>query len=154
MSDSLWPRQAPLSLGFPRQEYCSGLPAFPSPGDLPRPRIEPVSPALAGGFFATESPGKPRFLVAHQIFMLLKQVSSETAALLGMYVPTSLDPSVAIWLVISNGIWTEVMCITSRAECWKMDVYSPLGLAVSRGLQSPRRWWGHQIKEACVLASP
>ena len=33
--------QAPLSMGFPRQEYCSGLP-FPSPGDLPNPGIEPV----------------------------------------------------------------------------------------------------------------
>ena len=36
-------RQAPLSMGFPRQGYWSGLP-FPSPGDLPNPRIEPVSP--------------------------------------------------------------------------------------------------------------
>ena len=36
---------ASLSMGFPRQEYWSGLP-FPSPGDLPDPRIEPVSPAL------------------------------------------------------------------------------------------------------------
>ena len=46
-------RQAPLSMGFPRQEYWSRLP-FPSPGDLPDPRIEPaslVSPALAAGFF-------------------------------------------------------------------------------------------------------
>ena len=42
--------QAPLSIGFPRQEYWSGLP-FPSPGDLPDPGIEPASPALAGGFF-------------------------------------------------------------------------------------------------------
>ena len=42
--------QAPLSLGFPRQEYWSGLP-FPAPGDLPDPGIEPVPPALAGGFF-------------------------------------------------------------------------------------------------------
>ena len=50
--------QAPLSMGFPRQEYWSGLP-FPSPGHLPDPRIKPVSPALAGGFFITESPGKP-----------------------------------------------------------------------------------------------
>ena len=41
-------RQAPLSMGFPRQEYCSGLP-FPSPGDLPKPRIEPMSPALQVG---------------------------------------------------------------------------------------------------------
>ena len=42
--------QAPLSLEFPRQEYWSGLP-FPSPGDFPDPGIEPVSPALADGFF-------------------------------------------------------------------------------------------------------
>ena len=33
--------------------------AFPSPGDLPNPRVELMSPALAGGFFTTESPGKP-----------------------------------------------------------------------------------------------
>ena len=47
--------QAPLSMGFPRQEYWSGLP-LPSPGDLPDPGIEPMSlasPALAGGFFTT-----------------------------------------------------------------------------------------------------
>ena len=50
--------QAPLSTGFPRQEYWSGLP-FPSPGDLSDPGIEPMSPALAGGFFTTEPPGKP-----------------------------------------------------------------------------------------------
>ena len=44
--------QAPLSMGFPRQEYWSGLP-FPLPVDLPNPGIEPLSPTLAGGFFAT-----------------------------------------------------------------------------------------------------
>ena len=42
--------QAPLSIGFPRTEYWSGLP-FPSPGDLPDPEIEPTSPSLAGGVF-------------------------------------------------------------------------------------------------------
>ena len=47
---------APLSMGFPRQEYWSGVP-FPSPGDLPNPGIEPVSLALAGGFFTAEPPG-------------------------------------------------------------------------------------------------
>ena len=50
--------QAPPSVGFPRQEYWSGLP-FPSLGDIPDPRIEPVSPALAGRFFTSEPPGKP-----------------------------------------------------------------------------------------------
>ena len=43
-------------MGFSRQEYQSGLP-FPSPGDLPDPMIEPVSPALAGRFFITEPLG-------------------------------------------------------------------------------------------------
>ena len=38
--------QAPLSMGFPRQEYWSGLP-FPPPGDLPDPGIEPESPAFS-----------------------------------------------------------------------------------------------------------
>ena len=47
--------QAPLSMGFPRQEYWSGLPC-PPPGDLPNPGIKPVSlmsPSLAGRFFTT-----------------------------------------------------------------------------------------------------
>ena len=43
-------QQAPLSMGFTRQEYLSGLP-LPSPGDLSDPGIKPTSPALAGGFF-------------------------------------------------------------------------------------------------------
>ena len=51
-------RQTLLSMGFPRQEYWSGLP-FPSPGDLPDPGIESTSHALAGGFFTTEPPGNP-----------------------------------------------------------------------------------------------
>ena len=50
--------QAPLSMGFSRQEYWRGLP-FPSPGDLPNLGIEPTSPALAGKFFTIEAPGKP-----------------------------------------------------------------------------------------------
>ena len=46
---------------FPMQEYRSGLP-FPSSGDFPDPWIEsmsPAPPALEGGFFTTEPPGKP-----------------------------------------------------------------------------------------------
>ena len=53
---------------FSRQEYWSGLP-FPSPGDFPDPRIEPVSPALAGGFFTTEPLRKTkRFLGKFSIY--------------------------------------------------------------------------------------
>ena len=63
VSDSATPwtiaRQAPLSMGFSRQEYWRGLP-FPSPGDLPQPGTKPVFPALAGKFFTTEPAGKLR----------------------------------------------------------------------------------------------
>ena len=45
--------QAPLSMGFSRQEYWSGLP-FPSPGDLPNPGIEPRSPALQADALPSE----------------------------------------------------------------------------------------------------
>ena len=69
--------QAPLSMGFSRQEYWSGLP-FSPPGDLPDPVIKPTSPppgdlpdsgikassvcfpALSGGFFTPTAPGEPR----------------------------------------------------------------------------------------------
>ena len=68
VSDSLQPHglkptQAPLSKGFSRQEYWSGLP-FPPPGDLPNPGIEPRSPALQADSLLSEPPGKSlrRFL--------------------------------------------------------------------------------------------
>ena len=51
--------QAPLSMGFSRQEYWSGLP-FPSPEDLPDPGIEPGSPALQADALTSEPAGKPR----------------------------------------------------------------------------------------------
>ena len=54
--------QAPLSMGFSWKEYWSGL-LFPTLGNLLQPEIEsksPVSPALAGRFFTTESQGKSK----------------------------------------------------------------------------------------------
>jgi len=71
MSDSLQPhglyvaRQAPLSLGFSRQEYWSGFPCL-SPGDLADPGIERASlksPSLAGGFFITSTTWEAQFSV-------------------------------------------------------------------------------------------
>ena len=50
--------QAPLSMGFSRQEHLSRL-LFPSPGDHPDPGIEPGSPALQADSLPTELPGKP-----------------------------------------------------------------------------------------------
>ena len=52
--------QLPLSMGFPWEEYWSGLP-FPSLEDLPDPGIKPTSPEFAGRIFTTEPPGKPKY---------------------------------------------------------------------------------------------
>ena len=67
MSDSFvtpWivAHQAPLSMGFPRQEYWSGLP-FPFPGDVPDLGIKPESPALQADSLPPDPPGKPNIWV-------------------------------------------------------------------------------------------
>ena len=64
--------QAPLSTGFPRQEYLSGVP-FPPPGDLPNPEIELISvqsPALTGGFFTTSTTWEALFLHNRDKYLL------------------------------------------------------------------------------------
>ena len=74
MSDSFvtpWTvaHQVPLSIGFPRQEYWSGLPV-PSPGDLPDPGIKLTSldsPPLVGGFFTIAPPRKPQKCMHHHL---------------------------------------------------------------------------------------
>jgi len=64
-------------MGFPRQEYWSGLP-FPSPGDLPDAGIKPVSlvsPALAGGFFSTT-------ILSHQLWKVAARGKSKIGEIL------------------------------------------------------------------------
>ena len=58
---TLWTvaHQAPLSMGFSRQEYWCGL-SFPSPRHLAEPETKPISPVLTGRFFTAEPPGKPQ----------------------------------------------------------------------------------------------
>ena len=61
------PPRSPLSMGFSRQEYWSGLP-WPPPGELPDPGMESASlqsPALSGGFFTTHATWKALFQVEH-----------------------------------------------------------------------------------------
>ena len=71
-SVTLWTvaHQAPLSTGFSRQEYWSGLPC-PPPWDLPNPGIKPMSPPLQGDSLLSEPPGKPLFSIGKRISHLL-----------------------------------------------------------------------------------
>ena len=70
--------QTPLSTELSGQEYWSGLP-FPSP-DLPHPGIEPTTPALAGGFFITEPPGKPPQALLRPVLRISLGISSSLLA--------------------------------------------------------------------------
>ena len=63
-------RQAPLSMGFSRQEYWSGLP-FPSPEDLPNPGIEPGSPALQADSLPFELQGRPLLVFYYEALLEL-----------------------------------------------------------------------------------
>ena len=81
-SDSLRPpgltvaHQAPLSMGFSRQEYWSGLPR-PSSGDLPNPGIEPGSSELQADSLPSELPGKPTINRVVQPWMAIGQRNPE-----------------------------------------------------------------------------
>ena len=67
--------EACLSMGFPRQEYRSGLP-FPFPGDLPDPRIEHASPALADGVFTSQQGSPLEELYYHPAYLTYTQSTS------------------------------------------------------------------------------
>ena len=97
----------PLSMRSPRQEYWSGL-LFHSPGDIPNPGMEPVFPALAGGLFTTESPGKPpRYIVFKLNPPLLKNLQGPPITLLGTSQTGTQDLLIPV-LSVSPALWKEV----------------------------------------------
>ena len=127
-------RQAPPSVGFPRQEYWSGLP-FPSPGNNPDPEIELLTPALTDRFFATEPPGQqmplncvychirhhwlvesrnPEFTRTHSSFIIAGVSWTQKTPKWGiMQLPTKAEPSFLPW---------SKTC-TSSESLWKICSY-------------------------------
>ena len=87
--------QAPLSMGFSRQEYWSGLP-FPSPGDLPNPGIKSGSPALQADSLPSEPPWKPLFLV-RIMFMAMRRREGQKLGSWGILAGPSL------WVAVIGG---------------------------------------------------
>ena len=87
--------QAPLSMGFSRQEYWSGLP-FPSPGDLPNPGIKSGSPALQADSLPSEPPWKPLFLV-RIMFMAMRRWEGQKLGSWGVLAGPSL------WVAVIGG---------------------------------------------------
>ena len=90
--------QTPLSMEFSRQEYWIGMP-FPSPGDLPDPRIEPRSPALQADSLLTEPPGKT--IVAASIYIA---TNSNETSLFFLHLPQHLLFLTFLITVILTGV--------------------------------------------------
>ena len=97
--------QAPLSMGFSRQECWSELP-FPSPGDLPNPGIEHRSPTLQADALLSEPPGKPQ----------KTRVSCHTL-LQGIFPTQGLNPSLLHWQADSLPLSHHRSMIMTRAKC-------------------------------------
>ena len=110
--------QAPLSMGFLRQEYWSGLP-FPSPGYLPNPGIEPVSPALAGRFFTTEPRGNLWLAAAAKSLQsCLTLCGPKDHSPSGSTFPGILQARTLEWVAISfSNVWKWKVKLKCVANC-------------------------------------
>jgi len=108
-----------LSVGFFRQEYWSGLP-FPSPGYLPRLGIQLVSPALAGEFFTTESPGKRPLWCRHQQTSGRRAIHSQSLPLISQ---SALVPRPLMCIFPSH---LRVLSLSRPSTRSKVDSYSRL----------------------------
>ena len=131
-------QQASLSMGFP----WNGL-TFSSPGDLPDPEIKPASPMLAGGFFTTEPPRKPKLTL---LLLLLKSLQScptlcnpIDGSPPGSPVPGILQARTLEWVAISfSSAWRwkvkvkSLSCVRLLATPWTAAFQAPLSMGFSR----------------------
>ena len=109
---TLWTvaHQTSLSMGFPRQEYRSGLP-FPPPGDLPDPVIEPRSPALQADSLPTEPPGKPTDHSIYCQFPARDSTLKPKDAELGREISSIICHPGVWWRKKGVSIWAELIIL-------------------------------------------
>ena len=86
-------------MGFPRQEYWSGL-LFTSSGDLPDPGIEPRSPTLLADTLPSEPPGKPMDLCVHPVLFLFLMLRPYANILVNCFHDTDVK-SACVWSLYS-----------------------------------------------------
>ena len=130
--------RTPLTLGFPKEEYRSGLPFF-SPGDLPDSGIEPKSPTLAGGFFTTEPPGNAMLCYAKSLQSCPTLCDPKDGSPPGSPVPGILQARTLEWVAISfSSAWKwkgkvkTLSCVRLLATPWTAAYQTPPSTGFSR----------------------
>ena len=134
-------------MGFFRQEYWRGL-SFPPPGDLPYPKIEPGSPALAGRFFTTEPIRKPRVKITYslvnwgkQVFQVVSRHSGLCAVDRIQAVYTDICCAVLIRSIVSDSFvtpWTVAHQAPLCKELFRQKYCSGLPFHIPKDLSDPR----------------
>ena len=108
--------QTLLSMGFPRQEYWSGL-SFPSPGDLPEPGIKSASPASAGRFLSLSYQGSTilsvvmTFFVFMTMFLCFLLISSCNLTRLFSWLIFSIKCDIQTFLLLLTHLIFTYICI-------------------------------------------
>ena len=164
--------QATLSMGFPRQEYWSGLP-FPSSGHLPNPGIKPASPALAGGFFTSSTTfGKPYIWLTKRknyyksIFFFASLISTYTVVYPCSFLPVTtscqkLFPKIAVKKKYTcSYLYVPLFTLNVEYYCHSpscCSLFSPLVMSNSLkryGLQHTRLPCPSQTPRVCLNSCP
>ena len=139
--------QAPSSMGFSRQEHWSGLP-FPSPGDLPDPGIEPISPALPPNSLSVEPPGKSSLVIAaaakslQSCPTLCDPIDGNPA---GSAIPGILQARTLEWVATSfSNAWKWKVKVKSLSHVWLFETPWTTGYQAppSMGFSRQEYWSG------------
>ena len=148
LSVTLWTeaRQAPLSMGFSRQEHWSGLPC-PPPRDLPDPGIEPaslMSPELAGRFFTTSATWEARAvtITCNDVWLLLRLTYFSSLSCPLPLLPESQDKS----LMMGKRVFVIYCCLTNYSKTQRLKTTHSYCLTISVGQDLGHSWAGHLIQ--------
>ena len=122
--------QAPLSMGFPREEYRSGLPS-PSPGDLPNPQTEPPFPAWQADSFPLSHQGSLttylcilfcNFPVSYKAPFLIKYIVLRSQLLISPGYPAK--PVPVHYILLINDKCTKFLSLYVNNDGWKKNLYA------------------------------
>ena len=148
--------QAPLSMEFSRQDNWSGLP-FSTPGDLPNPGIEPMSPALTGGFFTIAPPAAAAAKSLQLCLTLYDPIDSSPS---GSPVPGILQARTLEWVAISfSNAWKWKVKVKSLSRVWVLATPWTAAYQAPPSMRFSRReyWSGvplHHLGSAKSLGAP